>query len=264
MKITVLIENTSPSENLACEHGLSLFIETDSHKILFDMGQTSAFAANAEKLGINLAEADLAVLSHGHYDHGGGLARFLEINSRAPVYLARTAFGKYYHGPEKYIGLNPSLAENPRLIFADDTCIIDPSLSLHTHNKSPLHRPINPFGLSELTPQGHVPDSFSHEHCLLIREHGKKILISGCAHKGVVNIVRWFRPDVLIGGFHLTKLSPENPAHRAELDETAASLMELPATYYTGHCTGETVYNYLKSRMTSRLNLLTTGLTFEI
>ena len=78
MKITVLTENTisknieeSLAEKLKAEHGLSLFIETENHKILFDMGQTNLFLKNAKNLNINLEDVDFAVLSHGHYDHGG-------------------------------------------------------------------------------------------------------------------------------------------------------------------------------------------------
>ena len=93
MKITVLTENTACRESLACEHGLSLYIETGCHKILFDAGQSGAFADNAEALGIDLSAVDFAVLSHGHYDHGNGLVRFLEINGTAPIYLRRDTFG---------------------------------------------------------------------------------------------------------------------------------------------------------------------------
>ena len=82
MKITVLLENTSTQSNLTAEHGLSLLIETKPHIILFDMGQSDAFAKNAERLGIDLALVDTAILSHGHYDHGGGLKAFLRSEER--------------------------------------------------------------------------------------------------------------------------------------------------------------------------------------
>ncbi|MBO5230600.1 MAG: MBL fold metallo-hydrolase [Clostridia bacterium] len=72
MIVKVLCENTSLCDSFGCEHGLSLYIESGERKILFDMGQTNLFEANAEKLGIDLAEIDFAVLSHGHYDHSGG------------------------------------------------------------------------------------------------------------------------------------------------------------------------------------------------
>ena len=71
--------------DIISEHGLSLFIETEEHKILFDMGQSDAFIKNALSLGIDIAKVDIAVISHGHYDHGGGLRYFLELNRSAPI-----------------------------------------------------------------------------------------------------------------------------------------------------------------------------------
>ena len=93
MKISVLCENTSKQPNIASEHGLSLFIETEKHNILFDMGQTDLFAKNAREMNIDLKIVDIAILSHGHYDHGGGLKTFLSINDKAKVYINRDAFG---------------------------------------------------------------------------------------------------------------------------------------------------------------------------
>lgn len=98
MRITCLIENTASDEKFIAEHGLSLYVETDKAKILFDMGQSDAFVSNADKLGINLSDVDLAILSHGHYDHGGGLRKFLDINKNAPVYINRYAFEPRYNG----------------------------------------------------------------------------------------------------------------------------------------------------------------------
>ena len=101
MTITSLLENTAARAGIAAEHGLSLYIETATRRILFDMGQTDLFARNAEALGIDLSRVDLAILSHGHYDHGGGLAAFLEINQTAPVYLTEAAFLPHYNGTQK-------------------------------------------------------------------------------------------------------------------------------------------------------------------
>ena len=72
MKLTVLMENTTVREDLTAEHGLSLYIEANGKRILFDTGASATFADNAEKLGIDLSQVDLCILSHGHYDHGGG------------------------------------------------------------------------------------------------------------------------------------------------------------------------------------------------
>ena len=114
MKIVTLMENTSCREDVCFEHGLSLYIETDTHKILFDAGQSAAFADNAEKLGVDLRKVDFAVLSHGHYDHSGGLGRFLEINGTASVYVSRYAFEPHYSA-NGYIGLDPALQRSSRI-----------------------------------------------------------------------------------------------------------------------------------------------------
>lgn len=260
MRITVLTENTTCREDLACEHGLSLYIETGDQKILFDAGASGVFAENAEKLGIDLAQVDFAILSHGHYDHGGGLGRFLEISKTAPVYVSRHAFGPHHNGPEKYIGLDPALKGNGQLVYADDFLQIAPGITLHSCNDRKLRFPIEPYGLSRMENGQLFPEDFRHEQYLLIEEAGKRICISGCSHKGILNITGWFRPDVLIGGFHFMKLDPDSPvlAHAAE------TLMEHPTVYYTGHCTGERQFDRLKACMGRQLHRLSTGITFEI
>ena len=111
MRITALLENTSAC-GLPVEHGLSLFVEMENGcRFMFDMGQTGLFARNAETLGIDLNIADFAVLSHGHYDHGGGLATFLRLNDHAPVYMSRHAFEPHFNGTEKYLALGDKIAD---------------------------------------------------------------------------------------------------------------------------------------------------------
>ena len=206
MRITALAENTSVSDNFGAEHGLSLYIETDKHNILFDMGQTALFSENAEKLGIDLSMVDIAVLSHGHYDHGGGLKKFLSINDKAPVYINRYAFEPHYNGKEKYIGLDISLQDNERIIFTDDFYEIGQGLTLHSCNYRPKNIELGSLGLNMLINDRLLPDDFRHEQYLLIEENGRRILISGCSHKGILNIAEWFKPDVLVGGLHFSKL----------------------------------------------------------
>ena len=132
MRIVTLIENTGCREDLVQEHGLSLYIETGAVKILFDAGQSGAFADNAQKLGVDLSRVDFMVLSHGHYDHGGGIRRFLEINKTAPVYLSRDAFAPCHNGSRSYIGLDGSLAENPRLVFVDGDLELFPGIMIRS------------------------------------------------------------------------------------------------------------------------------------
>lgn len=252
MKITVLMENTTSRPDLICEHGLSLYIEACGKKILFDAGQTGAFADNAEKLGVDLTAVDFAVLSHGHYDHGGGLLRFLEINRTAPIYLRREAFGPHYNGTDKYIGLDPALRDCGRLVFTEDGMTLGEGLTLRSGGVP--HHPLNSFGLKYRGQEGFRPDDFRHEQYLLIEEKGRRVCISGCSHRGILNIVRWFRPDVLIGGFHFVKLTDP-----AALTAAARELLDSPTKYYTGHCTGTEQFAFLKERMGNNLEAMPTG-----
>ena len=261
MRIVTLLENTTCREDLCCEHGLSLYIETGKHRILFDAGQTEAFADNAQALGIDLSAVDLCVLSHGHYDHGGGLKKFLEINKTAPVYVSRDAFMPHYNGTEKYIGLDQTLLDDPRLIFAENSTQLAPGITLES-GAIPLPHPIDPAGLTVLENGILQPEDFRHEQYLIIEEEGKRVCFSGCSHRGILNIAAHFRPDVLIGGFHFMKLDPETDARR--LTDAAEELLRYDTTYYTGHCTGAAAYDFMKPIMGDRLNLIPTGSIIEI
>ena len=258
MKLWTLIENTTCASSLRAEHGLSLYLETDHHHILFDAGQSGAFADNAEQLGIDLSQVDLVILSHGHYDHGGGLSRFLAINDKAPIYLSRYAFEAHHNATDAYIGLNPALQSSDRLVFVDGNMALGKGLTLCSCNERSRPYPADPFGLTVAEDGVLVPDDFRHEQYLLIEEAEKTILISGCSHKGILNIVDWFRPDVLIGGFHFMKLDPAGSG-AAVLETAAQQMLQYPTCYYTGHCTGEAQFQFLKDRMGDRLQNLSTG-----
>lgn len=252
MKITALIENTSACD-LPTEHGLSLFVETAEVKFLFDMGQTDLFARNAETLGIDLTTVDFAVLSHGHYDHGGGLKAFLGLNDHAPVYMSRLAFEPHYNGTEKYIGLDQDLKTSNRLIYVDEDMRITESIMVYGCHNAQKVMDFGSCGLNMIQDGRMTEDDFRHEQYLLVEENGRKILFSGCSHRGILNIMRWFRPDILIGGFHLSKLP---------LDETLAgyakALNAYPTVFYTGHCTGTAQYQFMKERM-KNLHYLSAG-----
>lgn len=256
------MENNAAAEHLAAEHGLSLLIETGEHRILFDSGQTGAFADNAEKLGLDLSTVDLAVLSHGHYDHSGGLLRFLECNDCAKVYVNQYAFDCCWHGEDHYIGVDPRLRDCDRVVAVGETLQIAEGLTVCSCNEKEKSYPADSFGLTVLENGMFRPDSFRHEQYLLVEEGQKRILFSGCSHKGILNIVEWFRPDVLVGGFHFMKLDPERDA--AVLETAAEQLLQSPTTYYTGHCTGEGPFAFLKERMGDRLHAVHSGTIIEI
>ena len=253
MKIISLIDNTTELDFMKVEHGLSLYIETEKCKILFDMGQTDLFYENAKALGVELCDVDIAVLSHGHYDHGGGLRKFLEINDRAPVYIHKDAFLPHYNGTEKYIGLDTYLKDSTRIVFTSDQHIINGELELFSCNGRERCHALIPSGLNEKSSGSFVPDDFRHEQYLLIKEKGKKVLISGCSHKGILDIARWFSPDVLVGGFHYSKLALDGC-----LADAARELESYRTEFYTCHCTGREQYEFMKRYMTG-LHYLSCG-----
>ena len=120
MRIVNLVENTEGVSGCAVEHGLCFYIETEKHKLLMDTGASYLLLENAEKLGVDLTEVDTVVLSHGHYDHGGGILPFAKINPTAKIYVPEEAFGEYYSmnkaGEPRYIGLAKEIQELPQLV----------------------------------------------------------------------------------------------------------------------------------------------------
>lgn len=260
VKITVLLENTSCRPDLTAEHGLSLYIETGGRRILFDMGKTDAFAENAEKLGIDLASVDTAILSHGHNDHGGGMETFLRCNTCAPLYVTPRAFEPHYNRFGSYIGLDAALQTSPRLVFTEEECSLGENLTLYSCNSR-----LRPFGTDTGGLQVEeqrllLPEDFRHEQYLLVREGEKRILISGCSHKGICNLASWFQPDILVGGFHLKDKEAGDPA----ISQLGKTLGDFHTVYYTGHCTGTAQYDQLKGILGDRLQAFSTGTVLEL
>ena len=105
-----------------------------------------------------------------------------------------------------------------------------------------------------------LPDDFLHEQYLLIEENGKRVLLSGCSHKGILNILHWFRPDVLVGGFHFKQLPPDSDRLRAY----GEALAKYDTVFYTGHCTGQDQYAVLKTILGDQLHAISTGTVLEI
>ncbi len=266
MRISVLAENTAFSDAFEKEHGLSLYIETESRtagkKLLFDFGQTALFARNAKTLGIDLAGVDLAVLSHGHYDHGGGISVFLKENSHAPIYVSKHAFGAYYNATDNYIGLDCGMQQD-RMVLTGEKYELSENMVLFCCNEYERTEFVPACGLTKVADGVKMPDDFSHEQYLLLEENGKKILISGCSHKGILNLCRWFEPDICIGGFHFMKMEPDKQG-RKSLAEIAQKLLTYPTVFYTCHCTGEEQYRILKEQMGDRLRYLSAGMQLTV
>lgn len=171
LKIITLVEDNQKDINLGFEHGVSLYIETDKHKLLFDVGQTELFSLNAKKMGINLADVDTVVISHGHYDHGGGLEWFLKINNRAKIYIQNSAFGEFYSMRKKdeytYIGLNRNL-DKSRFILLKRDLIIDDELTICNQIEEHNFFPNSNHTLYKKVGNKIVPDDFNHNKTYLL------------------------------------------------------------------------------------------------
>lgn len=262
MRVTALVENTSVCEDCVAEHGLSLLVEASGMTVLFDSGQSGAVVKNAKALGVDLGRVDAAVLSHGHYDHAGGFASFMQANDHAPVYAHRGCERAHWHG-EKYIGISDELKYSPRLRLVDGRLDLGCGFSLVSFaDEAPRHA-IDSDGLEETGPNGRTLEQFTHEQCLVVDENDAHVLISGCSHRGIANIMEWTRDmgiTHVIGGFHFMRTAPDDP----RIASTARELLSHPVAYYTCHCTGLEQYARLKELMGERLTYLAAGETIEL
>ena len=240
MRIITLIENVVNGGNLQAEHGLSLYIETDKQKMLFDTGQSSLFIKNAEKLGIDIAEINALVLSHGHYDHTGGLYPFLKKNSKAKVYTKAGIFIPHYRGRTRFLGTpyHENILET-RLVFVDSVTEIAENIFIMPNTD--IHHPVdtNFKGFNKKMGSKFVPDEFDDELFLTIKQNDKINILTACSHRGISNIcataTNYFKLPVglILGGFHMKECSVEQYIHITHYFRTLQ-----PESIGVCHCTG--------------------------
>ena len=272
MRIINLVENTEGASGCGFEHGLSFYIETEHHKLLADTGASDLLLKNAEKLGIDLTKVDTVILSHGHYDHGGGILPFVEINPAAKIYIPAAAFGAYYSlrdGAPRYIGLAEEIRRLPQVVIVGGTAAgifrIDDELSLFSGIGNTYPIPSANRNLRVKTKQGLRQDDFRHEQCLVVSEGGRKVLLSGCAHHGILNVLDRYRelfggePDVAISGFHMMKKSGYSKEDLDMIADTAKELCKVSTVFYTGHCTGTEPFEAMKKIMGGKLRYVHSG-----
>lgn len=264
MRITSLVENTSSCE-LRAKHGLSLYIETRRHKILFDLGPDQTLFENAKKRSIDLTKIDTVIISHGHFDHGGALREFLAVNPGERVYVQRSAFEPHYSKVlfmKAGVGIDKALQTQPQVILLDGDHRIDDELFLFTVDKTDRCR--SPMNDALYDKNGR--DAFAHEQNLIITEN-QTVLIMGCGHAGVVNIMdkaKSYEPKVCIGGYHLFNPMTKQSTPPALLDEIAGELRSCKNTrFYTCHCTGIKAFQYM-ARQVPNLAYLACGESIDI
>jgi 7,8-dihydropterin-6-yl-methyl-4-(beta-D-ribofuranosyl)aminobenzene 5'-phosphate synthase len=225
-------------------------------------------------MGIDLSNVDMAFISHGHHDHGGGLSAFFEINDKAQVYITPNAFQGHYHknpdGGMVYIGMDVSMKDNSRLIHTSESMVIDDQLEVFSNIRGNLLSPSGNRDLWAENDNTYIQDDFSHEQNLVVREGGNTVLICGCAHRGIVNIIEHLaganniHPTHTIGGLHLFSPSSGKSEDPAVVRSIGEYLLGTSSAFYTGHCTGMQSYESLKDIMGGKIRYIPAGSIFEI
>lgn len=280
MKVTVLIENTAPEgSGLAFEPGLSLYIEYNGRKILLDAGISGDFAGNAEKLGVDLREVELGVLSHGHFDHADGLRAFFPVNDGVQVLLRRGAEGPYFatKPSPRFIGIHRELWNNyrERFRFVDGIYPLGEGMWLLPDGEVDPEFTGRARDLAyKRGEDDFVPDDFRHEQALVFETQRGLAVFNSCSHSGIVNIVRGVQKMLpgkkvyaVVGGFHMFGKNTANGMNCSEeyVYKVADALKALGVEeVYTGHCTGLPALALLKDRFGAGCRALTTGMTFEL
>ena len=279
MKFQVLIDNiagTCGSRKLFGEWGLSVYVEFEDKRYLLDTGASHLFAKNAAVMGVDLSKVDMGVLSHAHFDHSDGMAKFFHVNEAAPFYLRKGAGENCYHTHKligrftyhEYIGIHKGFLKRfaDRIRFAEGDMQIAPNVYLVPHKTPGLEAIGERAHLSVKENDKYRYDSFDHEQSLVFDTPKGLFVMNSCSHGGADNIVKEIEATfpgkkiyALLGGFHLFRYKDEVVRAFAE------RLRELDVQkIYTGHCTGIRAFEILREVLGDRAEQMFTGMTVEI
>jgi 7,8-dihydropterin-6-yl-methyl-4-(beta-D-ribofuranosyl)aminobenzene 5'-phosphate synthase len=273
LSITVLVEDTVSAPGLLAEHGLAVWIETGEVRILFDTGQGLALIANAKKLGIEFAAADAVVLSHGHYDHTGGLLGIRTALGKAVLYVHPKAFDakltRRADGTVRHIG-SPICSTKEIRPFVRSVVLTegptqvaqDVAVTGGIPRSTDFEDTGGPFFLDEACTE---PDPLSDDQALYINTSDGTVVVMGCGHAGLVNTLSYVseltrgRPiHTVLGGFHLIQASDER------INRTLQALEQYDIQRLSpAHCTGRRAVTALWQRFPDRCIQCQTGTRFE-
>jgi 7,8-dihydropterin-6-yl-methyl-4-(beta-D-ribofuranosyl)aminobenzene 5'-phosphate synthase len=249
LRITTLSENTAGIDGCLGEWGLSVLVESDEAKVLFDTGQSFSAVHNAELLGVDLSKVDKIVLSHGHFDHTGGLkpvlsqmGKEIEVIAHPDIWQPKYAVSE--SGESRYIGIPFSRQELEGLgaRFRLTAEPVDISANIMTSGQIPQvtdYETIEPI-LVVKDNGNFEPDSLRDDQALIIKTPPGLVVILGCAHRGIINTLYHAQKlsgvkeiDTVVGGCHLMSASEER------IWQTIAALKELGVKRLGAcHCTG--------------------------
>ncbi|WP_319371635.1 MBL fold metallo-hydrolase [uncultured Ilyobacter sp.] len=282
MEIVTLIENLVYKGELRSEHGLSFLIKTEECKILFDVGQTGTIVHNAEILEEDLSDVDYIILSHGHYDHTGGLEKVLEVNKTAKIIMKRKALQKKYSnttGTMREIGfkLMDKYKEYPNeFLIIEENLNINENIEVITTIDNHTDFEKNGKNLFVKEGESYVEDKFQDELFLIIKKYDKLNIITGCSHNGIINIIKTAMNktkidciNLVLGGMHLSSLNIKNEALQKisdrKIQKTVEELKKLNIDkIYTNHCTGIDGFMKLKNELRDKIFYSYTGFKINL
>ena len=250
LKLHTLCENSVHGGGVSAEWGYSILIETGDKTILLDTGTTGAAADNAVRMGIDLATVDMIVLSHGHYDHTGGLTEVLKrIGRETPIIAHPDIFGLKYGtnketGKRRFAGIpyRKELIESlgGRFEFTEKPYWISDDIATSGEEPRTTEYETIPDTLCIKTENGYEQDTMTDDLSIFLRTDLGLIVLTGCAHRGIINILRHGMAQMemenlymVAGGTHLDGADDEG------VDRTIEDLRLLdPDWIGVSHCTG--------------------------
>ncbi len=253
MKILILAEDTAPGDGIMeCEHGFSAFVEFRGKSVLFDTGQSGMFIRNAEKQGLDLAKTDFVVISHGHYDHTGGLPDLLNgYDTGHMTFVANPGiFDKKLHGSREYIGCPIGRKEVEtafgKCIFTTEAVEFSPGI-VFLGEVPRIYE--DPGTCADHIQDGKtVPDPVKDDSALVFRTDKGVVLLTGCSHSGILNLAKEAGKYGMIysvtGGFHLTG-ADEKRMNAVISGLSSMGISELRP----GHCTGEHAVERMEGKL---------------
>lgn len=250
VRITTLVENTAYGQGVLAEHGLAYWIEYGEYRILFDTGQSHILARNARRLGIDLALTDAVVISHGHYDHTGGLLKALGLAKHVDLFLHPAAVEPKFKcrpgTPATYIGMKPSIIkmiEEHRHIRKTHWTQNYTNVCNGVAVTGEIVRTSEPESSNSglfLDMDGTIPDEMLDDQALILETNMGLVIVVGCAHAGIVNTLDQVASltgekqfHAVLGGMHLQEATKE------QIESTYKALRRYKVKRIApAHCTG--------------------------
>ncbi len=272
MKLSTLIDNKLHQHHLKCEHGLSFLLETKGVTVLFDTGQSNKFLSNADEMKIDLQAIDYVVLSHGHYDHTGGLPAFLDLNKKAKVIVHKNAFKERFSQSKVMTKENGIPWRDAKQHFTGRIILIEKDFELAPdihilcgieaqHNYEVINK-----RLVVKRDTSYQPDPFDDELILVANTSTQPLVLCGCAHTGIVNILHTIKNRLHIqhfscvaGGLHL------GSSEAAEIQHVIKGLAPFAVDkWLLNHCTGDKAFEVFAKAYSNKVEYSGSGFQYTL